>query len=524
MKVLLFGFLLFNVLFTCFFGQKIDNVHFIIDNEKLKVSYDLSTFNSEKLYNVKLCFENELGELFIPQDISGDILNVRSGVSKIILCDVKIDDLSREKMYRAIVFIDSTENYENFEKSGNIWMSKNLNVSKFKNGDVIPEAKSQAQWSAAHRDKKPAWCYYNNDPKNGERYGKLYNGYAVLDSRGLAPCGWRISSENDWKTLKKSYQGAKSEADSFLVQSRDHFSALFSGYRKDGIFYYKDAKALWWTTRPSIPNGLSSYCIYSNDKTVGFDSTLKLECGFAVRCLKEDLFSTLKVSDSNKSNFGYLEAKNIARKENTGINDMLNNNSGRDDFTDFKDVKIGKQTWMSKNLNSVRFNNGDLISQAKTPEEWREFNKEKRPAWCYVNFNPATSESMGKIYNWYAVNDSRGLAPKGWKIPSSNEFGYFIKKTKRRLLYRRQFNPWVISERQFIKRIFSFNSRHFEIMPIPFVDSKGAIVDNKALNLWTNSMAEEDLVHYISLSQNINELKITKIDNGFLVRCIKENY
>ena len=82
-----------------------------------------------------------------------------------------------------------------------IWTISNLNVSKFQNGDPIYEAKTKAQWNKASEDKKPAWCYYQNNGQNGVIYGKLYNWYAVNDPRGLAPKGWHIPTSNEWKEL-----------------------------------------------------------------------------------------------------------------------------------------------------------------------------------------------------------------------------------------------------------------------------------------------------------------------------------
>ncbi|MFM7684026.1 MAG: FISUMP domain-containing protein [Bacteroidota bacterium] len=48
------------------------------------------------------------------------------------------------------------------------------------------------------KKKTPAWCYYNYDPKNGTKYGKLYNWFAVNNSRGLAPKGWHIATNDEW--------------------------------------------------------------------------------------------------------------------------------------------------------------------------------------------------------------------------------------------------------------------------------------------------------------------------------------
>jgi len=82
-----------------------------------------------------------------------------------------------------------------------VWMTKNLDVATFRNGDPIPEAKTSDEWLEAGENEQPAWCYYDNDPANGEKYGKLYNWYAVNDSRGLAPDGYHIPSEAEWTIL-----------------------------------------------------------------------------------------------------------------------------------------------------------------------------------------------------------------------------------------------------------------------------------------------------------------------------------
>jgi uncharacterized protein (TIGR02145 family) len=82
-----------------------------------------------------------------------------------------------------------------------VWMSKNLDVATFRNGDPIPQAKTDEEWEKAGENKQAAWCYYENDPANGVKYGKLYNWYAVNDSRGLAPFGYHIPSDAEWTKL-----------------------------------------------------------------------------------------------------------------------------------------------------------------------------------------------------------------------------------------------------------------------------------------------------------------------------------
>lgn len=81
------------------------------------------------------------------------------------------------------------------------WTTRNLDTTQFRNGDLIPEAASYEEWEAAAENQTPAWCYYQNDPENGNSFGKLYNWYAVSDPRGLAPEGWHIPSLEEWETM-----------------------------------------------------------------------------------------------------------------------------------------------------------------------------------------------------------------------------------------------------------------------------------------------------------------------------------
>ena len=85
-------------------------------------------------------------------------------------------------------------------------------------------------------------------------------------------------------------------------------------------------------------------------------------------------------------------------------------------------VVVGTQTWLGKNLNTTSFANGDPIPQAQTAKEWKEAGNRKQPAWCYYNNDPANGRTYGKLYNWYAVHDARGLASAGWHVSSDSEW------------------------------------------------------------------------------------------------------
>ena len=81
-------------------------------------------------------------------------------------------------------------------------------------------------------------------------------------------------------------------------------------------------------------------------------------------------------------------------------------------------VTIGNQVWMAKNLDVFTYRNGDIIPEVKDPDEWKNLTT---GAWCYYNNDPKNDKVYGKLYNWYAVNDPRGLAPEGFHVPAEFE-------------------------------------------------------------------------------------------------------
>jgi uncharacterized protein (TIGR02145 family) len=85
-------------------------------------------------------------------------------------------------------------------------------------------------------------------------------------------------------------------------------------------------------------------------------------------------------------------------------------------------LQLGKQVWMDKNLRVNTFRNGDSIPEARSRGDWVKAAKDHTPAWCYYNNDPLIGEEYGVMYNWYAVNDPRGLAPEGWRVPTDNDW------------------------------------------------------------------------------------------------------
>ena len=92
----------------------------------------------------------------------------------------------------------------------------------------------------------------------------------------------------------------------------------------------------------------------------------------------------------------------------------------------YETVKIGSQVWMKINLDRDSFNNGDKIQEVKSLEELQNANKKNTPAWCYYGFEEKNGLTFGKLYNFYAINDKRGLAPEGFKIPTTDDWNVLI--------------------------------------------------------------------------------------------------
>ena len=83
-------------------------------------------------------------------------------------------------------------------------------------------------------------------------------------------------------------------------------------------------------------------------------------------------------------------------------------------------VTIGSQVWMVKNLDVVTYRNGDPVPKVTDAVAWGSLTT---GAYCYYNNDSATyAATYGKLYNWYAVNDARGLAPAGWHVPTDTEW------------------------------------------------------------------------------------------------------
>ena len=186
--------------------------------------------------------------------------------------------------------------YPTVQIGNQIWMKENLRVSKYRNGDEIPNIVENEEWE---RLKTGACCNYENNIENDTNYGKLYSWYAVDDKRDLAPEGWHIPSDLEWQTLI-DYLGGEEIAggilktdyfwhDSILNVTDDYeFSAMPGGGRNgNGSFDSSGIMGFWWGRNEF--DSVNSWYIYLENKT---NSVSSLFCdkkvGASIRCIKDN--------------------------------------------------------------------------------------------------------------------------------------------------------------------------------------------------------------------------------------------
>lgn len=198
--------------------------------------------------------------------------------------------------------------YQTVTIGSQVWMAENLKVTHYRNGDPIPNVTDNATWSGLTSG---AYCNYNNDTDNVATYGRLYNWYAVDDSRNIAPEGWHVPTDEEWKQLEMNLGMSQAQADGTGWRGTDEggklketgtthwvspntgatnesgFSALPGGGRYFyGSFDYMGLDATFW----SSTEGSSLIAWYRN--LYYYDSQVSRyyyykRYGFSVRCVQD---------------------------------------------------------------------------------------------------------------------------------------------------------------------------------------------------------------------------------------------
>ena len=191
------------------------------------------------------------------------------------------------------------------------WFAENLRSDNYRNGDAIPGNLSDAQWTSTSSGAQTVYgegsstVYQGSSDEmaNFATYGRLYNWYAVNDSRGLCPSGFHVPSDGEWMTLEMALgmtssqanstgwrgtdQGTQMKATSWGGTNSSGFSALLGGYRfsNNGFFDFQGDYGGWWSSSPS--GALAWYrALGSGDSNV-FRLNNGTRFGFSVRCVRD---------------------------------------------------------------------------------------------------------------------------------------------------------------------------------------------------------------------------------------------
>ena len=251
-------------------AQKVSNIAYRQEQSTIIVSYDLET---KTPCRIDLYVSTDGGKTWKGplKKVTGDAgTKISSGKNSIIWNVLEeYNELRGNNIkfqVRAKIIYSNTVIIGNQE-----WTKKNLNVSKYRNGDIIPEVKDSNKWGSLTTG---AWCYYNNDPKNGAIYGKLYNCYAVSDPRGLAPEGFHIPTNLELNSNRDLNDPAG-------------FVGLPGGNRNNnGTFYGIGYDGFWWSSSEFNTYWAYGRALYSNNGSADWNF-YSMAFGFSVRCVKD---------------------------------------------------------------------------------------------------------------------------------------------------------------------------------------------------------------------------------------------
>lgn len=293
------------------------------------------------------------------------------------------------------------------------WMGENLRETNFLNGEDIFYAKTEKEWIEMNKQKLPAYCYSQKAGYNNEKYGLIYNWYAVSDLRGLAPEGWHIPSETEWLELASALGGNTIAGAKMKRITEDDWAVRYTDGDLRGFAAYStgclDSTGEW-----TILNSEGAYwwCYSRFDKYEPYlaslaqhDSSLNIfkaedNYGYSVRCVKNTPSYPIKGASKNKRS--------------------------KQDIT--QTLRIGHCEWVLENLNVVTFRNGDTIPAAITKEEWINANTNQQPAWCFFDNDASIGKLNGRLYNYYALSDPRGLIPEGYRMATNRDWDNYTER------------------------------------------------------------------------------------------------
>ena len=373
--------------------------------------------------------------------------------------------------------------YNAIQIGSQCWFDENLRSTIYANGDVIPAGLTDGEWISTTSGATAVYgegssnCQENSpdidacdEVQSLAEYGRLYNGWATIDSRGLCPTGWHVPTNGEWTVLEnfitsQGFNGTEGTAlKSTYGWSEDFnggngtddfgFSGLPGGYRSawNGSFLASGYFGEWWSSS-SVGSGNIWNRSLSHYESELDNNTPTPVFGFSVRCIQSPII--LGCTDSTADNYDDTATEDDGSctysiipgcTDATALNydDTATEDDGScvyscatvefDNYT-YNAVQIGNQCWFDENLRSTIYANGDVISPITSLDLMTLINNSNQ-----IGYNTVYGESdfgcsdsspdfdacdetlslqeYGRLYNWFAVDDERGLCPTGWVVPN----------------------------------------------------------------------------------------------------------
>jgi len=176
--------------------------------------------------------------------------------------------------------------YKTLKIGNQWWMAENLKTTKFHDGTPIPNVTDNDNWNRLYSS---AYCWYQNDVANkNTKGGALYNGYAAMDSRNIAPTGWHVPTIDEWTTFK-NYLGRESISMSDL--EKEGFSTIVVGFRS-GLFDFNGLALSWLSSTEKSMDYASVGFIFIqefvlNDSSFTTGNYSNKYDGYSIRCVKD---------------------------------------------------------------------------------------------------------------------------------------------------------------------------------------------------------------------------------------------
>ena len=190
--------------------------------------------------------------------------------------------------------------YHTIKIGSQVWFAENLKTTRFRDGTSIQNLTTDEAWTGSVINSSGAYCNYNNDAGNAGIYGRLYNWYAISDSRNITPLGWHVPTQDEWETLIAYLGGGtlaggklkESGTNSWLMPNTDAtnqtgFTALPGGFRvNSGEFGMIGAFCTFWSSTTTDENTAMNCGLFSE----AAEATLGLNhkgTGAAIRCIRD---------------------------------------------------------------------------------------------------------------------------------------------------------------------------------------------------------------------------------------------